>query len=111
MRLAITVSVIGEPLLACSERCRRGRNTARRCSAGKVPGLLVYSSSQGEDRAEHKGGGKSDDERRLSTRLFQPEAQDAAGLLAGFEHLAAGRLAEMFEILCRARIGREDFEH
>src|SRR5205814_2147079 len=43
-------------------------------------------------------------------RLFQAEAQNAAGLFARLDKLAAGRLAEMLEILGGAGIGREDFE-
>src|SRR4029077_9630210 len=46
----------------------------------------------------------------MSTRLFQPKAQHAARVLGGGQQLAAGGLAEMLEILDRARVGGEDFE-
>src|ERR1700722_408050 len=46
-----------------------------------------------------------------SAGFAHPKTQDAAGLFARFEQLAAGRCAEMLEILCCAGIGREDFEH
>src|SRR5205085_5686654 len=44
------------------------------------------------------------------SRLFQAKTQNAAGLFARLDKLAAGRLTEMLEILGGAGIGREDFE-
>src|ERR1700732_5447903 len=110
MRLVITVSVIAVTLLACPGRCRRGVNAARGCSAGKMPGLLAHSSSQGEDRSQHSCR-KMAPKEPMSTRFFQAKTQDATGLLAGLEQLAAGGLTEMLEIFGRAGIGREDFAH
>jgi hypothetical protein len=87
-------------------RRRRGARVQHR----QIAGLLAHSSSQGEDRARH-GGREMAIERPMSTWFFQPKAQHTPGLLAGFEHLAAGGLAEMFEIFRGAGIGRENFQH
>src|ERR1700733_8639410 len=76
----------------------------RRWQAGS--GLLAHSSSQGA-AGEHHGRIKMGILGLLSTRLFQPEAKDAFRFLARFDQLAAGGLAEMLEILDRARIGSE----
>src|SRR3984893_12185073 len=110
MGVVITVSVIAVTVLACPGRCRRGVNAARGCSAGKMPGLLAHSSSQGEDRAQHSCRKMAPGE-PMSTRFFQPKTQDAIRLLAGLEQFAAGGLTEMLEILGRAGVGREDLEH
>src|ERR1700730_12691696 len=109
MGVVITVSVIAVTLLACPGRCRRGANAARGCSAGKMPGLLAHSLSEGEDRVQHSRR-KMAMERPLSTRLFQAKTQDATGLLAGLEQLAAGGLTECLDILGRAGVGREDLK-
>src|SRR6516162_6745587 len=90
----------------CPERSRNGSVTIKGLARPRRSSMLGSSASAPPPTAIKRGVVMIGTMAGLpSARLAQQKAQDATGLLGGFEHLATGCLAEMLEVLRGARIG------